>query len=105
MIIINYQKWFSLWAWLWSGRWRGRVWVGLCNISIFTSIEIFFKYRIKVSAFLLIPDIEIPKISKKLTRLLLDLIITAPWLTKITSCQQGGWAVLYSVYFHNAFPL
>ena len=44
----------------------------VCYISIFCSIEVFLKYCIEILAFLLIPDIEISKILKKLTVLLLN---------------------------------
>ena len=75
-----------------------------------TFSKVFFKYRIKVLAFLFIPDIEISKISKKLIRLLLNLIIATPWLTKIISCQGLGSLlltqdILLCGYFNNAFPL
>ena len=54
----------------------------------------FLKYHIKVLTFLLILDIEIPKILKKLTRLLLNLIIRTPCLTEIISCQGLGSLLL-----------
>ena len=58
-----------------------------------------------ILAFLLILDIEMLKILKKL-----NLIIRTPCLTKITSCQGLGSLlltqdILLYGYFHNAFPL